>query len=257
MPQARRRHKLCRGGMQNASRSGSRQWKTAKPPARPAPSSGGPGAFFCRGQSPKGDDSGKEAATMTCETRRLAAFCMQEGPVRPGRDARRPDGLFESLPETSKSNKKRRGSLFPWNLFFGALEGTLPRPCGQSAGLSAPAGTKSGRTGCSSPFQRLPKATKKKRFLVSLEPLLWCAGRDSPAPLQTVRRTVRPGRDAGRPDGLFESLPETSGNDKKRRGSLFPWNLFFGALEGTRTPGLLIRSQTLYPAELPAQVQEV
>lgn len=61
---------------------------------------------------------------MTCETRRLAAFCMQEGPVRPGRDARRPDGLFESLPETSKSNKKRRGSLFPWNLFFGALEGT-------------------------------------------------------------------------------------------------------------------------------------
>ena len=28
----------------------------------------------------------------------------------------------------------------------------------------------------------------------------------------------------------------------------------FGALEGTRTPGLLIRSQTLYPAELPAHL---
>ena len=99
--------------------------------------------------------------------------------VRPGRDARRPDGLFESLPEAPESNKKRKGSLFPWNLFFGALEGTLPRPCGQSAGLSAPAGTQGGRTGCSSPFRRLPETTKKKRFLVSLEPLLWCAGRDS------------------------------------------------------------------------------
>ena len=27
---------------------------------------------------------------------------------------------------------------------------------------------------------------------------------------------------------------------------------YFGALEGIRTPDLLIRSQTLYPAELPA-----
>ena len=31
----------------------------------------------------------------------------------------------------------------------------------------------------------------------------------------------------------------------------------FGALKGTRTPGLLIRSQTLYPAELPARLKEV
>ena len=31
----------------------------------------------------------------------------------------------------------------------------------------------------------------------------------------------------------------------------------FGALKGTRTPGLLIRSQTLYPAELPARRKEV
>ena len=28
--------------------------------------------------------------------------------------------------------------------------------------------------------------------------------------------------------------------------------LFFGTLEGTRTPDLLIRSQSLYPTELPA-----
>ena len=33
---------------------------------------------------------------------------------------------------------------------------------------------------------------------------------------------------------------------EKRFG--FSW---FGAMEGTRTPGLLIRSQSLYPAELP------
>ena len=28
----------------------------------------------------------------------------------------------------------------------------------------------------------------------------------------------------------------------------------YGALEGTRTPDLLVRSQTLYPAELPARM---
>ena len=43
---------------------------------------------------------------MACETRRLAAFCVQEGPVRPGRDVGRPDGLFESLPEISGNDKK-------------------------------------------------------------------------------------------------------------------------------------------------------
>ena len=31
---------------------------------------------------------------------------------------------------------------------------------------------------------------------------------------------------------------------------------FFGALEGTRTPDLLVRSQTLYPAELPARMEQ-
>ena len=33
------------------------------------------------------------------------------------------------------------------------------------------------------------------------------------------------------------------------------FNLSFGAPEETRTPDLLIRSQTLYPAELPAQMR--
>ena len=208
------------------------------------------GGIFLPRAVPKGGTMAERKQRRWLAKRAGSLLFVCRGRKAAGRAVRVPSGNF-------RKQQKRRGSLFPWNLFFGALEGTLPRPCGQSAGLSAPAGTQGGRTGCSSPFQRLPKATKKKRFLVSLEPLLWCAGRDSPAPLQTVRRTVRPGRDARRPDGLFESLPETSGNDKKRRGSLFPWNLFFGALEGTRTPGLLIRSQTLYPAELPAQVQEV
>ena len=39
--------------------------------------------------------------------------------------------------------------------------------------------------------------------------------KESPAPLRTFRWTVRPGRDAGRPDGLFDSLPEPSENNKK------------------------------------------
>ena len=33
------------------------------------------------------------------------------------------------------------------------------------------------------------------------------------------------------------------------------FNLSFGAPEETRTPDLLIRSQTLYPAELPAHMR--
>ena len=32
-------------------------------------------------------------------------------------------------------------------------------------------------------------------------------------------------------------------------------NIRHGAMEGTRTPGLLIRSQSLYPAELPTHEQ--
>ena len=35
------------------------------------------------------------------------------------------------------------------------------------------------------------------------------------------------------------------------------FNLSFGAPEETRTPDLLIRSQTLYPAELPAHVRSL
>ena len=186
---------------------------------------------------------------------RALADSPQDCPPRPGRKAagravRAPSG-------DSRKQQKRRGFAFPQNLFFGALEGTLPRPCGQSAGLSAPAGTQGGRTGCSSPFQRLPKATKKEKvpcFLGTSSLVRWKglsrALADSPQDCPP-----RPGRKAaGRavrvPSGDFRKR-------QKRRGSLFPWNLFFGALEGTRTPGLLIRSQTLYPAELPAQVQEV
>ena len=38
---------------------------------------------------------------------------------------------------------------------------------------------------------------------------------------------------------------------------LIPKNEFFGALEGTRTPDLLVRSQSLYPAELRARTRSL
>ena len=46
---------------------------------------------------------------------------------------------------------------------------------------------------------------------------------------------------------LFIRVP----SDKKIRESQSSL-LFFGTPEGTRTPDLLIRSQSLYPTELPA-----
>ena len=66
-----------------------------------------------------------------------------------------------------------------------------------------------------------------------------------PALFPTVRRTVGTGRDAERPDELFESLPGQTGclpKDNNKKGFPFLGNL--GAPEGTRTPDLLIRSQT-------------
>ena len=39
--------------------------------------------------------------------------------------------------------------------------------------------------------------------------------------------------------------------ENKKAMKSFDFTAFFGAMEGTRTPGLLIRSQSLYPAELP------
>lgn len=38
----------------------------------------------------------------------------------------------------------------------------------------------------------------------------------------------------------------------KKAMKSFDFTAFSGAMEGTRTPGLLIRSQSLYPAELPS-----
>ena len=145
---------------------------------------------------------------MACETRRLAAFCV------PGTQGGRTGGSspFQRLPKATKKEEVLRfyktSSLVRWKGLSRALadspQDCPPRPGRRAAGRAVRV-----------PSRDFRKRQKKKRFLVSLEPLLWCAGRDSPAPLRTVRRTVRPGRDVGRPDGLFESLPETSGNDKK------------------------------------------
>ena len=42
--------------------------------------------------------------------------------------------------------------------------------------------------------------------------------------------------------------------ENKKAMKSFDFTAFFGAMEGTRTPGLLIRSQSLYPAELPTHM---
>ena len=45
--------------------------------------------------------------------------------------------------------------------------------------------------------------------------------------------------------------PCSHGLQNKKAMKSFDFTAFSGAMEGTRTPGLLIRSQSLYPAELP------
>ena len=50
---------------------------------------------------------------------------------------------------------------------------------------------------------------------------------------------------------LFESLPSCRQKEKPEHECVL---VFLGAMEGTRTPGLLIRSQSLYPAELPTHM---
>ena len=55
------------------------------------------------------------------------------------------------------------------------------------------------------------------------------------------------------PGQLFEHFSFLRIKRTKKPGSQKETGL--GALEGTRTPDLLIRSQTLYPAELPTQLQ--
>ena len=41
--------------------------------------------------------------------------------------------------------------------------------------------------------------------------------------------------------------------NKEKRSFLIEMTVFFGTPEGTRTPDLLVRSQTLYPTELLAR----
>ena len=48
--------------------------------------------------------------------------------------------------------------------------------------------------------------------------------------------------------------PCTHGLQNKKAMKSFDFTAFSGAMEGTRTPGLLIRSQSLYPAELPTHM---
>ena len=50
--------------------------------------------------------------------------------------------------------------------------------------------------------------------------------------------------------GDVQKCADLASKTKKAMKS-FDFTAFSGAMEGTRTPGLLIRSQSLYPAELP------
>lgn len=98
----------------------------------------------------------------------------------------------------------------------GRSVGSLSSVCRSASGLhfvkSSGQGRNQARAAVLCEGTKFPENSKKMRFCVFTKPHLWCAGRDSPAPL----RTVRPGRDAERPDGLFDSLPELSENNKKR-----------------------------------------
>ena len=49
----------------------------------------------------------------------------------------------------------------------------------------------------------------------------------------------------------FENMPKSC----EKPGNLEDFRVFTGTPKGTRTPDLLIRSQSLYPTELPAHVR--
>ena len=135
------------------------------------------GGFFCRGQSPKGGRWRKGSSGDGLRNAQACCFLYAgRGPFRPGRDARWPDGLFESLPEISGNDKKEEAPCF-----LGTS--SLVRWKGLSRALA-----------------------------------------DSPqdCPPRPGRRAT--GRAVRVPSGDFRK-------QQKRRDSLFPWNLFFGAAE--------------------------
>ena len=51
---------------------------------------------------------------------------------------------------------------------------------------------------------------------------------------------------------IVEKVEEKPQKMAKKQPIFIENGLFFGTPEGTRTPDLLVRSQSLYPAELPA-----
>ena len=69
----------------------------------------------------------------------------------------------------------------------------------------------------------------------------------------TVHRTVAPKRRGRFATGVWSSSNPFRVQTKNKPDTHWVSGLF-GALEGIRTPDLLVRSQTLYPAELPAHL---
>ena len=83
----------------------------------------------------------------------------------------------------------------------------------------------------------------------------WRAGRDFvsalPAPIASLSLVAAAKKQS---TGLFFSPCSSPSVELLQKIKSTAIAMLFGALGGTRTPDLLVRSQTLYPAELPAHL---
>lgn len=102
-------------------------------------------------------------------------------------------------------------------------------------------------------------ADKKIRQSKSSVLFFWCARRDSgSAAPGRVPRTPAQRNKSGSLLSVHRAAPGLSPRDRpKNKDRSYDRSLFFGAPGGTRTRDLLIRSQTLYPAELRAHMPSI
>ena len=105
------------------------------------------------------------------------------------------------------------------------------------------------RRGCSSPLYSKQKKKSNHENVISLL-LARRKGLDGLCPsLLRNTRLCSPSARGGR-------VPCLQGNKKEEQPRKRDFSSF-GAPEGTRTPDLLVRSQTLYPTELPAHMERM
>ena len=112
-------------------------------------------------------------------------------------------------------------------------------------------------------FESLPMMIRKTQNSKKLLRCFWYAGRDFPPLPRLSPRCARCPRQRKQPTGLFSSecfafsclVRIPSYDDKKNTKAVKNCFGVFGTPEGIRTPDLLVRSQTLYPTELPAHIK--